>query len=183
MVNPSALAGNGLSAVGLARPSTVNHPLGPRLYLVAIRNPVRGRLLAALVFGCAAGVLGIAMWLRPDQSGLGTHQQLGRPPCSLVVMTGYPCPTCGMTTSVSHAVRGELLSSFHAQPAGLVFAAACVLAVALSLGVLVTGNVWVVNWYRVSPARVVLFVVLLLLGGWAYNVVAGLLTGSLSIWR
>ena len=177
------MASNGANAAGGVRPGSVTHPLGPLLYRVAIRNPVRGRLLAALVFGCAAGVLGVALWLQPDESGLGTHQQLGRPPCTLVLMTGYPCPTCGMTTSVAHAVRGELISSFHAQPAGLVFAAACVLAVALSLGVVATGNVWVVNWYRVSPGRVVLFVVLLFLGGWAYKVVAGLLTGALPIGR
>jgi hypothetical protein len=35
---------------------------------------------------------------------------------------GRPCITCGMTTSFSHAARGQLVRSFLAQPMGCVLA-------------------------------------------------------------
>jgi hypothetical protein len=38
-------------------------------------------------------------------------------------LTGIPCPSCGLTTSVAHAVRFEFAAAFVAQPFGLVVAA------------------------------------------------------------
>ena len=130
--------------------------------------------------GCVT-LLSLAAWLTPDPTGVGTHRQLGLAPCSMVVLLGYPCPTCGMTTAFSHAVRGELLAAFSAQPAGLAFALATVMAASVSLGVLLTGRVWVVNWYRVTPLRVTLTIVLIVLGGWVYKLVVGLISGTLPV--
>lgn len=101
----------------------------------------------------------------------------------MMVLTGYPCPTCGMTTAFAHVVRGELISAFHAQPAGLVLALGTIFAAGISLGVLITGKVWAVNWYRVSPARVTLVIMLLLAFGWAYKVGTGVLAGTLPAGR
>lgn len=101
----------------------------------------------------------------------------------MVMLVGYPCPTCGMTTAVAHAVRGELRSAFRAQPAGLALALAVVVAAGVSLGVVVSGKVWALNWYRVSPARVVLGVLLLVLGGWIYKLVTGVVSGTLPLGR
>ncbi len=42
-------------------------------------------------------VLGVARWLEPDAKGYGTHQQLGLPPCSSILLFGSKCPACGMT--------------------------------------------------------------------------------------
>ena len=39
----------------------------------------------------------------------------------------FPCPGCGVTTSVTHAVRGDLLRSVTVQPLGLVVTAAVLL--------------------------------------------------------
>jgi hypothetical protein len=141
------------------------------------------RLIAAVVFSGCVALLAAAAWTQPDRRGLGTHQQFGLPPCTMVMMVGYPCPTCGMSTAFAHAVRGELVSAFRAQPAGLVLAIAVAVAAALSLGVIVTGEVWAVNWYRVSPSHVVLGVVLLILGGWGYKLAVGVMTGLLPVGR
>ena len=51
-------------------------------------------------------------------------------PCPLRAVTGVPCPLCGMTTSVTAAVTGDLLGAVAANPAGLV---AVVVAVVLVL--------------------------------------------------
>jgi hypothetical protein len=72
-----------------------------------------------LCLGCL-GMLLVALWLRPDPSGVSSHRQLGLPPCDLLARTGVPCMTCGMTTSFSHFVRGHILGSFYVQPMGAV---------------------------------------------------------------
>ena len=163
------------------KPGAAFHPLGPIVYSVAARRPSAARLAAALVFiGCVA-LLAVGIWLEPNPTGLGTHQQFGLPPCTMVMLVGYPCPTCGMTTAFAYAVRGELLLAFNAQPAGFALAVATVVAGAISLSVILSGKVWAVNWYRVPPTRVVLAVVLVVLGGWGYKVAFGVLTGSLPV--
>jgi hypothetical protein len=84
--------------------------------------PVGARALClALAAGCM-GVLAIGWSLTPDARGVGTHQALGLPACGWLLGTGWPCPTCGMTTSVSLAAHGRLLDSARVQPLGLVLA-------------------------------------------------------------
>lgn len=50
----------------------------------------------------------ISMVLRPDPTGLGTHQQLGLPACTSVQLLGMRCPACGMTTSWAWMARGRI---------------------------------------------------------------------------
>lgn len=84
----------------------------------------RRRLCGLLVAAPSLAVLAAGWSLRPNASGLGTAGQLGVPACSAIVNTGWPCPSCGMTTSVSAAVQGDVSASLRAQPFGLVLAAA-----------------------------------------------------------
>ena len=86
---------------------------------------VRGSLLA--VGGMLIGVFAIAFWLNPyDPDGrprrMATHTQLGMPPCNFVVLTGKPCPACGMTTSFALLVRGDVSNSLRANWAGSLIA-------------------------------------------------------------
>lgn len=60
----------------------------------------------------------VALWLRPDPSGHGTHTQLGLPPCPSVLLWNKPCLACGLTTSFSATVHGKLASAFAAHPFG-----------------------------------------------------------------
>ncbi len=70
----------------------------------------------------------IAWYLTPNPQGHGTHQQLGLPPCMIYYLTGRPCPSCGLTTSVSAIVHGQLRLAWRANPIGF-------LIVAIALGV------------------------------------------------
>jgi hypothetical protein len=72
-----------------------------------------------------AAVLGVARWLEPDPRGYGTHTQLGLFPCMFFQVTGYRCPSCGMTTAFAWFVRGRLDRSWQASPAGSLLAPIC----------------------------------------------------------
>jgi Protein of unknown function (DUF2752) len=73
------------------------------------------------------GLLATAAWLTPSERGLGTHQQLGLPPCTIVQWFGFRCPSCGMTTSWSYFVRGRVVSALRANAGGALLA--CVAAI------------------------------------------------------
>jgi len=40
--------------------------------------------------------------------------------------------------------------------------------------VIATGRVWMVNWYRVSPAMMVIALISILVGGWLYKLFVSL---------
>ena len=52
----------------------------------------------------------------PKESG--THTQLLMPPCIFKSIYGLPCAGCGLTTSCSLAIRGDILWSLAANPGG-----------------------------------------------------------------
>ena len=68
------------------------------------------------------GLLLVARFLEPAASGMGTHQQLGLPPCSSILLWGMPCPACGMTTSWSLFTRGQWLESASVNIGGFLLA-------------------------------------------------------------
>lgn len=69
----------------------------------------------------------IATFLNPyNESGCarshGTHRQLGLPPCTLKTITGIPCPSCGMTTTISLLMHGDPQAAWQTNWAGCVVA-------------------------------------------------------------
>lgn len=129
------------------------------------------KVWASVVLGGCLGLWVVAASLTPASAGVGTHQQLGLAPCSLLSLSGYPCPTCGMTTAFSLAVRGRFFAAFTAQPAGLVFAMLTAFAAAQAISALWLGRVWTLDWYRVTPNRLIASGVAVVLGSWAYKVI------------
>jgi Protein of unknown function (DUF2752) len=138
----------------------------------AIATTPSARLPAAGVFLACAAVLGVSAWLRPDPRGYGTHEQLKMGRCGMLVTTGLPCPTCGMTTAFAHTVRGQWITAVRAQPAGFLLCLATA-ATALAAGRAALTGAWPVRallW--LTPYRLFGGLLLLLLGGWAYKALA-----------
>ena len=60
----------------------------------------------------------VGLFLKPDAQGHGTHQRLGLPPCPSVLLFGRPCPGCGLTTSWTALLHGDLSLAFRAHALG-----------------------------------------------------------------
>lgn len=101
--------------------------------------PQRARWRAVLLMATAATVLIVASILDPDTRGMGTHQQLGLPPCGFIQATGLPCVTCGYTTAFSLAARGDLIGALGTQPAAAALAMICAAALLIGLYAMITG--------------------------------------------
>ncbi len=148
------------------------HPLGPLVARRAMEHPVKSRVIALVVLVVLATPLTLVAFLTPDPSGTGTHRQLGYPTCLIHALTGYPCPTCGMTTAMAHAVRGQWARAFHAQPMGWLVALAAMIGIAATLATLLSGKGWSINWYRLSPARTIVVALFLFAAAWGYKIMA-----------
>jgi len=127
------------------------------------------------------GILGVGLYLNPSPDGFGKRQGLfGGPPCGWYQMTGYPCPTCGCTTAVSHFAHGHILTSFLTQPFGFTVALVALIAGCLSLVGIFTGK-WIgpamftLQWYW----RLWVFGgVGILVFGWVYKIMMVRLAGG-----
>jgi hypothetical protein len=85
-------------------------------------------------------MVGVGLYLTPDPAGHGTHQQLGLPPCTIYYLTGRPCPSCGLTTSVSAILHGQFGLAWRANPTGFLIVAAAVAVALNSLFALLWGR-------------------------------------------
>ena len=109
--------------------------------------PAPDRQLAGGFALLGVAVFAAAAWLDPyDAAGRplthGTHRQFGLPPCMLNLVTGLPCPACGMTTSVALLAHGDWAAAWNANWAGAaigLLGAATTLCLALRAAGLPTG--------------------------------------------
>ena len=131
---------------------------------------LRPRLLALVVLAVCVAVLAVATWLQPSRSGLGTHTQLGLPDCGFLMGTGIPCATCGLTTSVSLAVHGDLMDSFITQPAGMIIGLLVAVVCMVSGYALFSGAslrpLAAVAWQPINVA----LMAAILMGSWIYKI-------------
>jgi hypothetical protein len=115
-------------------------------------------LLAFMAVGLLAA-LATAVCLRPDPRGLGTHEQLGLPPCTFHVLVGRCCPFCGMTTSWTWLMQGNVWQAARANAGGVLLAVAAIVAWPWLLASAVRGR-----WVGVRPGQRVLAVAGLVAG-------------------
>jgi hypothetical protein len=85
------------------------------------------RLVLLMIAALLACVFAVAFWINPYNADgtprtMATHTQLGMLPCNFAVLTGKPCPACGMTTSFALLVRGDVRASVRANWAGTLIA-------------------------------------------------------------
>ncbi len=136
---------------------------------------VRGGLLLA-----AAGILtvfAVAWWIDPykgrgSAERMGTHRQLGLPPCTFLEVTDLPCPSCGLTTSFAFTVRGDLVNGARANWVGVLLVIGLALAVPWALASAYKGRPLWVQWPEQALVTVVLTTFVLLFVRW--GVVVGL---------
>lgn len=92
------------------------------------RLPWFARLPLVLAGCLLIGLLATAACLKPSSKGFGTHQQLGLEACTLVQLFGMRCPSCGMTTSWAHMMRGQVLGALKANTGGALLAVLSMIA-------------------------------------------------------
>lgn len=114
-------------------------------------------------------VLAVASGLTPSAEGHGTHLQLGMPACGWAVQTGTPCPTCGMTTAVAHAARGNLGTAFLTQPMGAIGAVLAAATFWVGLHIALTGSRLGVVYSGMLRPRVVWIFAGVAAASWAYK--------------
>ena len=131
------------------------HPTHHSVFAIGSPVEARGRCLLLAIAALLVVGLVVAMLVTPDERGFGTHERLGLSPCGFLANFGICCPTCGMTTSVAHFVRGQMMSSVLANPAGFVVAALSCIALPWSLISLFAGRTWLIN----DAGRVTLWVI------------------------
>jgi hypothetical protein len=130
------------------------------------RGSENDRLAYLVIAITIAVVLVTARLLSPAPSGIGTHEQLGLPPCIFHILTGHGCPGCGLTTAFAYMAQGDVSSALQANPTGVVLFAFALLGGAASVYLI----------YRPRPAND-------LFQTWIVQGLAlGILLGSILIW-
>jgi len=117
-------------------------------------------------------LLAVAGLLEPSQEGMGTHQQLGLPPCAMRVVLGVRCPGCGMTTSWSHLVGGQWLSSLQSNIGGFMLAGFSVIFAPVALGSCLSGKMPSLQTQKLATLAV-LAIAAVTLTQWAIRVSLG----------
>ena len=147
-------------------PPMVVQPARP---FASARATVSTRIGAAILAFLAFSVLLTGALLKPDPAGMGTHQQLGLPPCGWLAATGYPCPTCGMTTSFTALAHAQPAASLHAQPFGTLLALATTVFFWGALHVAVFGSQLGRCFERLLTGRYLWPACALFLAAWAWK--------------
>ena len=125
-----------------------------------------GQAVAAVVL---TGWVAVGMALTPSPTGSGTHTVLGLPPCGMLVATGHPCPTCGVTTSFVLAAHGRPIDALVNQPFGLAVFLGVLGVWGFTIVTLATGRTWsgLLTAFNVTTAVVIITVIALI--SWAYK--------------
>ena len=124
------------------------------------------------LFLIASASLVTARLLQPAPRGVGTHEQLGLPPCAFLHLTGVPCPSCGLTTSFAHAARLHFQEAFFAQPFGLITFCLMALSIPLSLYLIYSRTPWDRLIYSAKSNKALYALIALYLLSWLYKIAA-----------
>ena len=142
-----------------------------------IKIRLRGLIVAAICWGAIA----LAAMLTPRTNGYGTHTQMGLSGCSFLARTGYPCPGCGITTSIAAMAHGRVILAARAQLFGVMLFAAVAVYGLLGLADVITGGDLL---YKARPRLWWAWVALAgLLLGWGVKVGLGVLAGQYPLWQ
>jgi len=139
------------------------------------RRPLVARLCYAAVLAITVAIFATAWRLRPDPRGLGTHEQLGLPPCGFYLSTGLPCPTCGVTTAFVWFAHGHPLKALAVQPVGAAAGAALTAVAVLAVAGLLTGRVVKANLTRRAKISLLIGAFVFFVLSWLYKLAFAML--------
>ncbi|RMF43700.1 MAG: DUF2752 domain-containing protein [Planctomycetota bacterium] len=146
----------------------------------ALRGALDGAPLSPAVRGTAAvaglvaaGLLLTAARLHPDPSGRGTHQQLGLPPCSFVLLWNIPCPACGMTTSWALVTQGRLVAAMRANAGGALLAIIALAYIPSSCYFFLRGVATRGQWFSLFLATALVLALVAAIAQWLARLAAG----------
>jgi hypothetical protein len=133
------------------------------------RSTTGERFAQAVLAVMLGGTLALGMMLTPSPDGVGTHTLLGLPPCGMLVTTGHPCPTCGVTTSFVLAAHGRFYEALTNQPFGIAAFFLAVGGLILNVTTLVVRRSWFGLVTPGSAIAAALLLSALALVSWAYK--------------
>ena len=127
------------------------------------------RLAMLLAVVVQVSLLAVARTLEPSTEGLGTHTQLGLPPCFSVAMYASRCPACGMTTSWSLLTRGRWGEAMHANLGGSLLAIIALAYLPPTCYFLFLGRTSHRGWLSLSLAIALFIALASAIGQWAFK--------------
>lgn len=131
----------------------------------------RDRIYYSISLFSLGSILVVSRLLHPSPRGVGTHEQLGLPPCLFLKLTGIPCPSCGLTTSFAHAVRFHLYESFITQPFGLLACAVIFLLIPTIVILMWRRVPWDGPFQAFANKKMFYTALVIYLAAWAYKIV------------
>jgi hypothetical protein len=109
--------------------------------------------------------------LYPYENGeplpMGTHEQLGLPPCNFKTLAGVPCPSCGMTTSFALLIRADVWNSMRANFAGTLLASFGLLFIPWAFASAFFGRFVFIRSLELVVFRLAIIFLVVLFGRWA----------------
>jgi hypothetical protein len=119
-------------------------------------------------YTAAAAFIGEESVGRQVPKMVGTHRgpPLNLPDCTFKELTGLPCPSCGMTTSFSMLVHGDVWNSLRANFAGTALATLGLLYIPWSLASAWRGRFLFIRSLEMTLFRLSVAFMILLFGRW-----------------
>jgi hypothetical protein len=142
----------------------------PKFFCRASRQQ---RFLAIVFFVVAAALFTLLHLAATDRIDIGRWLN----PCGMKQRWGLPCPTCGMTTSAMFFVRGQILQSFHVQPAAALLCGILVVTAFLAFLTTVSG-VYFQFLVRIKMKYVILVLIAIIAAGWMVTLARALAAGA-----
>ncbi len=149
----------------------IEEPIPPRRRPLRRRLPIWSRLILLVLAGIWVTVFVIAALLNPyfddgTARTMETHMQMGLPQCTFKEVTGLPCPSCGMTTSFSLLIHGDVWNSLRANFAGTALATLGLFYVPWSLVSVWKGHFLFIHSLEMTLFRLSIAFMVLLFGRW-----------------
>jgi hypothetical protein len=139
-----------------------------RAILIALAVPWIAVFLVAIYLDPYAGDEG-------EPRRMGTHMQLGLPDCNFKVLTGVPCPSCGMTTSFSYVMHADVWNSLQSNFAGTALAVFGLLFLPWAFASAFFGRFMFIRSLEIVVFRLAIVFLIVLFGRWAIVVLMDLM--------